>query len=136
MITSLYLEKFLGSGNIYNYGYIEVFINPSESEMRSLHNRARGFIDSKGNLYVWSIDLTHNPGLDFLNKNKFVDNPDYINSKGMTIIIIYNNIYLGESITNDEIREYKKYIISYMDLCKQKNSRFSFNPVRENYRYE
>lgn len=87
--------------------YTEIFKNPTAKELSDVYrmsdyskDEARGVIDNKGNLYVWTNDVIHDKGIKLLNTTKGINlNIDSIKltfKDGIPIHIKQNVVYLSE----------------------------------------
>jgi hypothetical protein len=132
MITKLFKESFLISGKIQQWSitgpnYVEIFKNPSTKEYNALGNYARGFIDDKGNLYVWYSEWIHYYVIKFLKEKNIVRQSatdNLITVAGIPVELNGKEIVFGESIHN--ISEKQDLVNEYVIKCKEKNKYFDF----------
>lgn len=129
---------FQNNYNQYKSGHVEIFVNPSRSELHSIKSNrygVRGYLTNDGDLYAWTGLLLHLPGLKALNNAGILrfSNPssfdDRVSLIGVPVIIIGTDVFIGESVQYDD-RE-KNLVEKYMDRAKRKNRSLNFHAEQE-----
>jgi hypothetical protein len=132
-------DKIIPHDNAKTRKYTEIFENPTSKELHDIYkasdyakDEARGVIDKKGNLYVWTNDVVHSNGLKLLNTlkniNLNIDSVKLILTDGIPIHIKKHVVYLSEMFHKLGVRKNKELIDDLYNKAKKKNPYLEFDP--------
>lgn len=141
-----WLLSYTGETLLDNDSSIEIFVNPSSSELtKYVATGARGYIDKYGNLYVEGYNEEKNS--EILHLDLFEILPKNIVPKQLRIDAFYeenilddllkygmcvtrenrtNKFYLAESYMGGDLINYQDEIITLLGLAKEKNPALKF----------
>lgn len=137
MITKLISESYLTAAGIrtYTMGEIkraEIFKNPTMSEIRSCkgdNGNVRGFLDNNGNLYAWNPEHIHTYVINFLVQKGYIGitaDSGYPSSYGVSVEIVGNDIFIGESNNWNSIMSNEEMIKGFYNKMKQRYPSFNY----------
>jgi len=116
--------------------YTEIFENPTAKELSDVYkasdyakDEARGVIDKKGNLYVWTNDVLHKQGIDLLYDSGIkldINSITHTYKDGISIHIKNNVVYLSEMFNKLRATQNKKLIDSIYAKAKKKTPYLEF----------
>jgi hypothetical protein len=120
-------EKFFNGGKSRYNEYFELYINPTTSELndciKNSRQEPRGYIDKDGNLYLAKSDSALHRDIFSLIEEKTGKTVNYENiSESITIQYKNNEFFLGESISNTELRNWRSTIEDIIKNYYRKNS--------------
>jgi hypothetical protein len=102
-------EKFFDGLKVFGQ-YVEVFKNPSSSEVKELSkkikqwNGIRGVVDNKNNMYVWISELAQHT--DIINKFRLQANWQFIYEPDRKSL----ELYILDDFTNEQMNKmYKRF---------------------------
>jgi len=102
--TDFYFQEKFAKGFQGKWGYVELFVNPTQREVQNGSDCFRGLIDSKGDLYIWGYnEAGHDDVMEEL-KSDFKDIPIYVYPKTNKVEVSLWSILTKSDIKKKEAK--------------------------------